>query len=382
MHTDVDQTQAKTQAQTQAQASWREEKRSAWLYRIVSDAESGTPRQVLFLELAQAADIQAKLWEAELHKLGLSAPTDFSPGLRAHLIAWLIPRLGVRPLKGVLAAMKVRGMSLYTGPIKQHTTQLTTLDTTQDTTHDTAHGITHGMPPSLEQMHNEHHKNAGSGSLRAAVFGVNDGLISNASLILGVAGAGAAADMILLSGIAGLLAGAFSMAAGEYVSMRSQREFHEYQIALEREELDQYPVEEAAELALIYQAKGIAAEEAQRLAQVLITNPDQALDTLAREELGLNPDELGSPWAAALSSFVAFAVGALVPLSPYLLLSGTNAFYGVLAATSICLFGVGAVLSLFTGLNAWLGGLRMLSIGAAAGAATWFIGKGVGVVLG
>lgn len=342
----------------QALASWQEEKRSAWLYRVVSDAESGSPRQVLFLELAQAADGQAKLWEAELYKLGKPAPAAFSPDLRTRMVAWLIPRLGVRPLKGVLAAMKVRGMSLYAGPTP------------------------HGTPTNLEQMRGERHKNVGSGSLRAAVFGVNDGLISNASLILGVAGAGAATDMILLSGVAGLLAGAFSMAAGEYISMRSQREFHEYQIALEREELDQYPGEEAAELALIYQAKGVAPEEARRMAQTLIADPDKALDTLAREELGLNPDELGSPWAAAISSFLAFGIGALVPLLPYLLLNGTNAFYGVLAATGICLYGVGATLSLFTGLNAWQGGLRMLGIGAAAGAATWFIGKGVGGVLG
>jgi VIT1/CCC1 family predicted Fe2+/Mn2+ transporter len=230
-------------------------------------------------------------------------------------------------------------------------------------------------------MRGEKHKNAGSGNLRAAVFGINDGLISNASLILGVAGAGAGADMILLSGIAGLLAGAFSMAAGEYVSMRSQREFHEYQIALEREELDQYPGEEAAELALIYQAKGIEAEEAGRMARALIADPDRALDTLAREELGLNPDELGSPWGAAISSFIAFAIGASLPVLPYFLLSGNHAFYGVLAATGISLFGVGASLSLFTGLNAFAGGLRMLLIGAGAGAATWFIGKGLGIVL-
>ncbi len=341
----------------QALASWREEKRSAWLYRIVSDAESGSARQILFLELAQAADGQAALWLAELDKLGAPPPASFEPDMRARLVAWLVPRLGIRPLKGVLAAMKVRGMSLY------------------------RHPLPHATPTSLEQMRSERHKNAGSGNLRAAVFGVNDGLISNTSLILGVAGAGAGADMILLSGMAGLLAGAFSMAAGEYVSMRSQREFHEYQIALEREELDQYPVEEAAELALIYQAKGVDAEQAKAMAQSLIADPDRALDTLAREELGLNPDELGSPWGAAGSSFLAFAAGAFLPVLPYLLLSGANAFYGVLLATGISLFGVGAALSLFTGRSALAGGMRMLLIGAAAGTATWFIGKGLGVVL-
>jgi len=341
----------------QALASWREEKRSAWLYRIVSDAESGSTRQILFLELAQAADGQAKLWEAEMLKLGIPIPSHFNPGLRARLVAQLIPRMGVRPLKGILAAMKVRGMSLYHG------------------------AQPHKTPTSLEQMRAEKHKNVGNGNLRAAVFGVNDGLISNASLILGVAGAGASAEMILLSGVAGLLAGAFSMAAGEYVSMRSQREFHEYQIALEREELDQYPQEEAAELALIYQAKGVGEEESRRLAQSLIADPDRALDTLAREELGLNPDELGSPWGAAISSFAAFSIGAFIPVLPYLLLGGASAFSAVLLTTGISLFGVGAALSLFTGLSALAGGMRMLIIGAGAGAATWFIGKGLGIML-
>ncbi|MEW5788851.1 MAG: VIT1/CCC1 transporter family protein [Pseudomonadota bacterium] len=339
--------------------SWTEEKRSAWLYRIVSDAESGSPRQVLFLELAQAAERQAGLWEAEMAKAGLAVPQRFVPDARCRLVGWLVPRLGVRPLRHVLAAMKVRGMSLYHTAVRPH-----------------------GMPVNLEQMRGEDHKTGGGGNLRAAVFGVNDGLVSNASLILGVAGAGAAGDVILLSGTAGLLAGAFSMAAGEYVSVRSQREFHEYQITLEREELEQYPKEEAAELALIYQAKGVSAEEARRMADTLLQDPDQALDTLAREELGLNPEELGSPWGAAISSFLAFSLGALVPLLPYVLLSGERAFAGTLLASGISLFGVGAALSLFTGRHALLGGLRMLLIGGAAGLATWLIGGALGVALG
>ncbi len=334
-------------------------RRNVWLYRVVSDAECGSARQVLFLELARAADQQAVLWEAELRKAGVAVPDHFRPDARTRLVGWLIPRLGIRPLRGVLSAMKVRGMSLY------HAAQ-----------------PPHATPVSLEQMRAERHKMGGAGNLRAAVFGVNDGLISNTSLILGVAGAGAAADVILLSGTAGLLAGAFSMAAGEYVSVRSQREFHEYQITLEREELDQYPQEEAAELALIYQAKGVDGEAARRMAEDLIRDPDRALDTLAREELGLNPEELGSPWQAAISSFLAFAFGAFIPVLPYLLLSGHTAFSGVLLASGISLFGVGAAISLFTGRRALLGGLRMLSIGAAAGAATWFIGGALGVALG
>lgn len=338
--------------------SWQEEKRSAWLYRVVSDAEAGTARQVLFLELAQAADKQADLWAVELRNAGQPIPGEFRPNTRLRLVAWLVGRLGVAPMRGVLAAMKVRGMSLYNAPAP------------------------HGMPTRTDHIDTGRHRMPGSGGLRAAVFGVNDGLVSNASLILGVAGAGAEPSVIVLSGIAGLLAGAFSMAAGEYVSVRAQREFYEYQIALEREELDQYPQEEAAELALIYEAKGIAKDEAERVAEALIRDPDKALDTLAREELGLNPAELGSPWVAAVASFLSFTIGAAIPLLPYLLLSGGTAFIGTLAASAVCLFGVGATISLFTGKRTFYGGARMLSIGAAAGLVTWLIGKGLGVVLG
>lgn len=340
----------------QSYASWREEKRSAWLYRVISDAESGTPRQVLFLELAKAAEGQAEYWAAELATSGATAPREFRPDARSRLVGWLVRRVGIAPMRAILAAMKVRGMALYNPPA-------------------------HAGPTRIDQV-GERHSSGGGGSLRAAVFGVNDGLVSNASLILGVAGASGDAAVVVVTGVAGLLAGAFSMAAGEYVSMRAQREFFEYQIGLEREELDQYPGEEAAELALIYEAKGLPREQARHLAATLIADPDKALDTLAREELGLNPDELGSPWAAALASFAAFAAGAVVPLLPYLLFSGATALAGTVAASAISLFGVGATLSLFTGRRAWQGGLRMLAIGAAAGAATWAIGRALGVALG
>ncbi|MCU0841696.1 MAG: VIT1/CCC1 transporter family protein [Thiobacillaceae bacterium] len=337
--------------------SWREEMRSAYLYRVVSDHEAGSARQVLFLELARAAEQQAGLWAAELRRRGVAPPEAYRPDLRSRVVAALIPVFGVAPLRNMLAALKVRGMSLYHGPAP------------------------HGTPTSAD-FREKRHRAADGGNLRAAVFGVNDGLVSNASLIFGVAGANADSAVILLAGVAGLLAGAFSMAAGEYVSVRAQREFYEYQIALEREELDQYPQEEAAELALIYTAKGVAGEEARRMADALIQDPDKALDTLAREELGLNPEELGSPWGAALSSLFAFSIGAAIPLLPFAFLSGSLALPGTVLATAICLFGVGAAISLFTGKHALVGGLRMLAIGGAAGAATWLIGRAMGVALG
>jgi VIT1/CCC1 family predicted Fe2+/Mn2+ transporter len=339
--------------------SWLEEKRSAYLYRIVSDLESGTPRQILFLELAKAADEQAALWGKELLKGGHGLPDAYRPDIRTRVVVFLLKRLGPRAMRSVLAAMKVRGMSIYSKASPGH-----------------------AMPRNLADVGRRHKGMGSGGNLRAAVFGVNDGLVSNASLIMGVAGASSDNAVILLSGVAGLLAGAFSMAAGEYISMRSQREMFEYQIGLERAELDQYPDEEAAELALIFEAKGLSKVESAKLAETIIADPDRALDTLAREELGLNPDELGSPWGAAIFSFLAFAGGGVIPLLPFIFASGQTSLLVAVVLTAVALFGVGAALSLFTGRHSLLGGLRMLLIGAAAGAATFVIGKALGVTLG
>ncbi|MDP2829415.1 MAG: VIT1/CCC1 transporter family protein [Sulfuricellaceae bacterium] len=337
--------------------NWREEKRSAWLYRIISDAESGTVRQMLFLELAQAAERQAAIWVQAMQG---ATPEPYAPDFRARLVAWLVRRFGPRAMRSILAAMKVRGMSIYN--VADHP----------------ANG--HPMPTSLEQV-GSRHQFMGGGNLRAAVFGVNDGLVSNASLIMGVAGASDQNGIIMLSGVAGLLAGAFSMAAGEYLSVRSQREMVEYQIALEREEVETYPEEEAAELALIFQAKGMTPDAARDLADNLIADPDRALDALTREELGLNPETLGSPWGAALFSLVSFSLGALAPLLPFFFLTGSVALLMSVAFSAVALFGVGAALSLFSGRHALLGGLRMLAIGGAAGGATYLIGRALGVTL-
>ncbi len=336
---------------------WREEKRSAYLYRAVALAEAGTPRQALFEELARAAEDQAIIWAGIIRDQGAQVPAHFHPDFRARLVCGLTRHFRPRTLRPVLAAMKVRGMSLYASPLP------------------------HRMPVAVEEIGRRHQGSSAGNTLRAAVFGVNDGLVSNAALILGVAGATAESGVILLTGAAGLLAGALSMAAGEYVSVRSQREMFEYQIGLEREELEQYPQEEAAELALIYAAKGIPRDEAENLSRRLFEDPERALDTLAREELGLNPDELGSPAKAAAASFAAFAVGAVIPLFPFVAPFAGQPLILSIALTGAALFGVGAVLSLFTGRRAIHGGLRMLAIGSLAGAATYFIGKALGVAL-
>ena len=338
--------------------SWSEEKQSAWLYRALAEAERDSRIADLFRALADAAEDQARTWQKAAASAGQALPAEFQPSGRARLVAQLARRLGPRRVKPALAALKVRGLSAYTAALGGHL-----------------------LPTDLAQV-GLSHRTVGGGNLRAAIFGVNDGLVSNASLILGVVGAQASTGTVLATGIAGLLAGALSMAAGEYVSVRSQRELFEYQIGLEADELKQYPEAEAEELALIYIARGMPADQARSFAHQLVQNPEQALDVLAREELGLNPDDLGSPVGAAAFSFAAFTIGALVPLAPFFVGSALPqaAWWGTgLAAAG--LFGTGAAMSLFSGRNPWLGGLRMLGIGAAAGATVFLIGRLIGVEL-
>jgi vacuolar iron transporter family protein len=342
--------------------SWTEEQRSAFLYRACADAESGTLRAELFRRLAGEAEAQAAIWRAQLTARGHPAPGPFVPDARTRLVARLVQWLGPRRLRSVLAAMKVRGMTIYgSAPPSEPG---------------------HTAPTAGSQFERRHRGLGSGGNLRAAVFGINDGLVSNASLILGVAGASTDVKVVVLTGVAGMAAGAFAMAAGEYVSVQSQRELYEYQIGLERDELKEYPEAEAQELALIYAAKGLPPKQADRLAKRLVADPEHALDTLAREELGLNPGELGSPLGAASSSLVSFAIGAFAPLAPYLFGGGSHALPWMIGITATGLFGVGAALSLFTGRNALYSGGRMLLLGAIAGGVTFAIGRVLGVVAG
>ena len=225
-----------------------------------------------------------------------------------------------------------------------------------------------------------HRAGGRSGTLRAVIFGVSDGLVSNLALIMGVAGAAAHnPSFILLAGIAGLLAGAFSMAAGEYISMQSQRELFERQIALERAEMEAMPDEEEAELAASFRAKGFAPDEAARIAAKIFEDPDTALNMLVREELGLDPDQLGSPWGAAAGSFVAFGIGAAIPVLPYLFGGGTAILLTSLGLSLVALFAVGAAVSLLTGRSLLFSGMRQLGIGLGAAIVTFLIGTVIGI---
>lgn len=328
-------------------ARWQAEKTAAYLSSAVARAEADPKNAALFRQMAEAAETQAGILAKDLAEV-----PRFQPPLRSRLTAFLIGIFGARAMRHVLSASKVRGVSVYRGRAEPET---------------------HPLPASVEEV-GKRHKSFGSGTLRAGVFGLNDGLVSNTCLVMGVAGAAVEPNVLILTGVAGLLAGAFSMAAGEYVSMLSQKEMFEHQIAQEKDELERYPKEEAEELALIYEARGIPLAEARDVANKLIANPEKALDTLAREELGLNPDDLGSPIGAAISSFIMFSIGASLPIIPFLL--GLSRGVEIAAAISgVALFAVGAALSLFSGRSALVGGMRMLLIGGAAAAATYMIGS-------
>ncbi len=323
--------------------NWQEEKRSAYLYQIMADHEKNILHKKLFLDLKDAAENQAKTWENKINNPNFNF--IYQPDLRTRLVVLLISWLGTENLHYMLSAMKIRGMSVFT------------------------------------QYHSEHrHTGVNSASnLRAAVFGINDGLISNLGLILGVAGASSNPHTIVLAGVSGLLAGAFSMGGGEYVSVLSQREVFEYQIALEKQELEEYPEEEKKELSLIYEARGLKKEEADQLAKLLIDNPETGLNTLAREELGLNPDDLVSPTGAAIASFFSFGLGAFIPLLPFIISHSSSNLIISIVITAVSLFVIGGILSLFTNRHPLVSGMRMLLIGAITGSVTFIIGRFIGI---
>jgi vacuolar iron transporter family protein len=228
----------------------------------------------------------------------------------------------------------------------------------------------------------EHHRNVQGGVVRAGVFGVSDGLLTNISLILGVAGASPGAGVVRLAGLAGLVAGAFSMAAGEYVSMSAQSELIRREVAVEREALRRSPDEETRELVAVYVRRGVPHDTAQRVAEALMSDPEVALEVHSREELGVDPSRTGSPWGAAASSLVSFAVGALVPLFPWFFASGWSAVVASIVLGALATLSVGAGVGHFSDRSVVRSALRQLLIAAVAAAITFAIGRLVGISTG
>ena len=346
------------------------------LYRALAAAEKDEKRAVIFEKMARAEERHAQRWVRLIQSAGGTVPS-YRRSARVRLLGFVARHFGTRKVLPIISALEARDEAGYL--MQPEAAGLPA----QERAHSRALREMSDAVPSQDGIMGREawHRMSRGGSLRAAVFGVNDGLVSNFSLVMGFAGADAKPEYLLLAGIAGLLAGSFSMAAGEYVSMRAQRELFEQQIAMEKQELEISPKEEEEELALIYQAKGIPEDEAHVLARRIVANPHTAIDTLAREELGLDPSELGSPWVAAVSSFIAFVVGALVPVLPYLFTSGRGAWIASASLSCLALFAVGALLSIFTARGPFISGTRMLGIGLLASGITYSVGWFLGVSL-
>lgn len=349
------------------------------IYNLLAAAEEDPAHRAVFEELAEVEVKHADVWRQKLRDAG-AEPREHGPSLKVRLVGWAARRFGVRSVLPIVRGMEAGAYSAYMAQDeaaqgmapdeREHRKTIARMERGQ------------AAPAETVATRETWHRTGGGGTLRASVFGVSDGLVSNLSLVMGFAGAQTEGKFVLLAGVSGLLAGAFSMAAGEYVSMRAQRELFERQIELERTEMETLPEEEEREIALIYQAKGLPKDQAEALAAKMMQNPEVALDTLVREELGLDPSELGSPWGAASGSFLAFAAGAAVPVIPFL--AGASALHVAASAvlSGLALFGVGASLSLFTGRNLWWSGGRQVGLGALAAVLTFGIGRIVGVSAG
>jgi VIT1/CCC1 family predicted Fe2+/Mn2+ transporter len=357
------------------QSNLKDELEAAGLYESIADAEKDEERASIFRELAGVERAHAAVWAEKLKAAGV-APAPLRRGFRTRLLAILAKAFGPRSVVPILQGIEKNADGGYA---RQADAKALGMDK-QEKVHSKIFAGMESGGPSILSGEAWHRRDTG-GSLRAAVFGINDGLVSNFSLIMGVAGASQDTRNILIAGVAGMLAGAFSMGAGEYVSVRSQRELFERELGKEEEELRDSPEEEQAELALIYRAKGIPKEAADQLAASILSNPGTALDTLAREELGLDPGDLGSPWRVAISSFGAFVAGAIIPLFPFFFLAGSRGIVVSAVLAGVALFGVGATLSLFTGRNLFVSGLRMLGIGAMVAVVTNLLGRLLGVSL-
>jgi VIT1/CCC1 family predicted Fe2+/Mn2+ transporter len=354
------------------------------LYDALASIEKEPSRAAAFRRIAANERRHADVWARKLEERGANVPAaPTRPRTRVAVILLLARLFGTRAVSDLVAALEGEEEDIYESQSSPEVADIAADEREHAEIWRQLKNDDKPLSPSEDIAARERwHRSGRSGTLRAVIFGVSDGLVSNLALVMGVAGAaGTEGRFVLLAGIAGLLAGAFSMAAGEYISMQSQRELFERQIALERAELEAMPEEEEAEMAALYQAKGFPPNEAKAIARRLFANPERALDALVREELGLDPDELGSPVGAAIGSFVAFAVGAAIPVVPYLVGSGAAALAVSLALSLAALFAVGAGVSLLTGRGTLFSGARQVVIGAVAAAVTFAVGSVVGVAV-
>lgn len=358
-----------------------DERNSAMLYQTLAELEKDERLSGVYTRMAETELKHARSWVEKLAAKGKPEPV-FKPTWRTRTLIRLGRRFGPTMILSAMENMERTGSNGYArepgaGTMARqeqfHGLLLGTLSRT----------VRGGMQgDALAQMEGRH-RGAGGNALRAAVLGANDGLVSNLSLVMGVAGATLDSKTVLITGLAGLLAGAISMALGEWLSVQSSRELYAKQIEVESKEIEDAPEEEAEELALIYEARGFSREESLSMAGRILSDPNSAVETLVREELGIDPKELGgSAWEAALTSFVLFSLGAILPVIAFFFLDGMTAVLVSILFGVAGLFLLGAAITLFTGRSIWYSGMRMVIFGLLAAAITFGIGRLIGVNVG
>jgi len=358
-----------------------DELHSAAIYETLSKVDKDPERRNVFLLLAQSERQHAQVWLNRLASDGVVAKPRFNA--KTLVMKGVIHILGPKHVLPSLAAAEFADRNKYAG--SPETAGMSAEE------HEHANVVQAmanvGKPtavggPDIAQAESWHHGVSSGNDLRAGVLGANDGLVSNFCLIMGVAGAEASSRIILLTAFAGLVAGACSMALGEWLSVTNARELAQAQVAKEADELEHNPESEENELALIYRAKGLASDEAKRVAGQIMRDKKMALDVLVREELGLDPAELGgNPWSAAGVSFLLFAVGAFFPAMPFLWSSGASAIAQCVAYSVVALAGIGVFTSIFNGRSASYSAVRQILVGLITAAFTFGVGRLLGVAV-
>jgi VIT1/CCC1 family predicted Fe2+/Mn2+ transporter len=361
--------------------NWQEEVDSAAQYRAMSTREKNPKIAKIYQNLASVEEKHASFWERQLEKAGQRLKPR-KPSWRSRFLIGITTIFGPKMILPTVASSEHEGRNNYD---HQEETKATTMAQQERWHSKVLHQLVHtshdGMRGAYLAKIEGRHRLLEGNTLRAAVLGVNDGLCSNLSLVMGVAGASIPAHSILLTGIAGMVAGASSMALGEWISVKSSKEMSEREIRIEANELDSDPEGEGEELQLIYESKGIEPAEAKKIASQMMSDKVVALDTLTREELGIDPnDPGGSPSAAAASSFVLFTLGAIVPVIPYFFWNSWPAIAVSIAISALALFVVGSIITIFTGKSVWISGGRQLLFGLLAACFTFGVGKLIGTV--
>lgn len=364
-------------------ANYLSEQEGVYLYRKLADIESDAHLAALYRRLATIEQRHANLWKDSLNQAGATCPA-YKPTWRIRTLLWLARRMGMGAVLSTVSSMEQQAVDEYDTQPEAVAAGLPADERSHARLFRALLSSARGgiAGPLLAQFEGRH-RSAGGNELRAGVLGASDGLTSNLSLVMGVAGATLTGHAVLIAGIAGLLAGAFSMSIGEWVSVQSARELNQHQIAIESQELKDAPLEEQEELALIYQSKGLDEQTAKNLAASLMQQRGTALDTLAREELGIDPNDLGgSAWGAAITSFFLFAIGAIIPVFPFIFINGFVAVGISLALSVLGLFAIGAGVSLTANSSLWKAGARQILLGLLAAGITFGLGKLIGSTIG